>query len=294
MASMKHLDLLEAESIDIMREAVAESERAAMLYSVGKDSSAMLHLAMKAFHPAQPPFPLLHVETRWTLREIIEFRDAVVRELRLELLVHTDRQASVIGIDPFVQGSAYHATLGKPRKLEHALDGFGFDTVFVGARRNEQTFHSSPCIFSVGPAKMQRPEPWRLYNARRNQGESARVLPLSNWTELDIWRYIQRERIAVVPLYFATQRPTVIRDGALTIVDADRMPSRPGERPKMKMVRFRSLGGYPLTGVFESSANTVPRIIEEIMEARTSRPEASIVEDRSSASTNGKKQEGNS
>ena len=259
-----HLQRLEAESIDIMREAVAESENPVMLYSIGKDSSVMLRLAMKAFYPSKPPFPLLHVDTTWKFREMIVFRGEVARCHGLDLLVHVNPDAVALGINPFTHGSAVHTDIWKTQGLKQALDKYGFDLAFGGARRDEERSRAKERIFSfrsVGhrwEPKMQRPELWRLFNARKNKGESIRVFPLSNWTEIDIWQYIYSENIPIVSLYFAKERPVVLRDGVLILVDDDRMPLSAGEKPVMKSVRFRTLGCYPLTGAIESGADNVP------------------------------------
>jgi len=298
MTTLTHLQRLEAESIDIMREAVAESERPVMLYSIGKDSSVMLHLALKAFYPSKPPFPLLHVDTTWKFREMIEFRDATARERGLELLVHINPEALAQDINPFTHGSAVHTDVWKTQGLKQALDKYGFDLAFGGARRDEEKSRAKERIFSFRTAqhrwdpKMQRPELWRLYNARKNKGESIRVFPLSNWTELDIWLYIRQEAIPIVPLYFAKKRPVVQRDGALILVDDDRLPLSPGEKPVMKNVRFRTLGCYPLTGAIESAADTLTAIVEEMLLARTSERQGRVIDFDSSGSMEKKKQEG--
>jgi len=298
MTTLTHLDRLEAESIDIMREAVAESERPVMLYSIGKDSSVMLRLAMKAFHPSKPPFPLLHVDTTWKFREMIAFRDTTTRELGLELIVHINPDALAQNINPFTHGSALHTDIWKTRGLKQALDKYGFDAAFGGARRDEEKSRAKERIFSFRSAqhrwdpKMQRPELWRLYNARKNKGESIRVFPLSNWTELDIWLYIRKENIPIVPLYFAKERPVILRDGALIRGDDDRLPLAPGEKPMRKMVRFRTLGCYPLTGAIESNAATLTAIVEEMLLARTSERQGRVIDFDSSGSMEKKKQEG--
>jgi len=298
MTTLTQLQRLEAESIDIMREAVAESERPVMLYSIGKDSSVMLHLALKAFYPSKPPFPLLHVDTTWKFREMIEFRDATARERGLELLVHINPEALAQDINPFTHGSAVHTDVWKTQGLKQALDKYGFDLAFGGARRDEEKSRAKERIFSFRTAqhrwdpKMQRPELWRLYNARKNKGESIRVFPLSNWTELDIWLYIRQEAIPIVPLYFAKKRPVVQRDGALILVDDDRLPLSPGEKPVMKNVRFRTLGCYPLTGAIESAADTLTAIVEEMLLARTSERQGRVIDFDSSGSMEKKKQEG--
>ena len=298
MTDLTHLDRLEAESIDIMREAVAESERPVMLYSIGKDSSTMLHLAMKAFHPSKPPFPLLHVDTTWKFREMYEFRGRMTREFGLELLVHVNPEAQAAGINPFTHGSSVHTDIWKTQGLIQALDKYGFDAAFGGARRDEEKSRAKERIFSFRSAqhrwdpKLQRPELWRLYNARRNLRESIRVFPLSNWTELDIWQYIHRENIPIVPLYFAKVRPVVVRDGMLILVDDDRLPLAPGEVPMMKRVRFRTLGCYPLTGAVESDADTLPAIIQEMLVARTSERQGRLIDHDSTGSMEKKKKEG--
>ena len=298
MAHLTHLQRLEAESIDIMREAVSESEKPVMLYSIGKDSSVMLHLALKAFHPSKPPFPLLHVDTTWKFREMIEFRAATAERLGLDLIVHVNPEALAMDINPFTHGSAIHTDVWKTQGLKQALDKFGFDAAFGGARRDEEKSRAKERIFSFRSAqhrwdpKMQRPELWRLYNARKNKGESIRVFPLSNWTELDVWQYIHRERIPIVPLYFAKTRPIVVRDGALILVDDDRLPLEPGEKPMYKSVRFRTLGCYPLTGAIESTADTLTGIIQEMLLTRTSERQGRVIDHDSSGSMEKKKQEG--
>ncbi len=298
MASLNQMQRLEAESIHIMREVVAEAERPVMLYSIGKDSSVMLHLALKAFYPAKPPFPLLHVDTTWKFREMIAFRDRMVRELGLDLLVHSNPEGLAMGISPFVHGSTLHTDIMKTQGLKQALDHYGFDAAFGGARRDEEKSRAKERIFSFRSAqhrwdpKNQRPELWRLYNMRKNKGESLRVFPLSNWTELDIWQYIHLEKIPIVPLYYAAERPVVERDGALIMVDDDRMPLAPGEVPARKMVRFRTLGCYPLTGAVESGADTLPAIIQEMLLTKTSERQGRVIDHDQSASMEKKKQEG--
>jgi len=298
MAQLTHLERLEAESIDILREAVAESEHPVMLYSIGKDSSVMLHLALKAFHPAKPPFPLLHVDTTWKFRDMIAFRDATTRKLGLDLIVHVNPEAVALGINPFTHGSALHTDVWKTQGLKQAMDRHGFDVAFGGARRDEEKSRAKERIFSFRSAqhrwdpKMQRPELWRLYNARKSPGESIRVFPLSNWTELDVWHYIHREGIPIVPLYFAKERPVVVRGGALIMVDDERMPLAPGERPQMRRVRFRTLGCYPLTGAIDSTADTLPAIIQEMLVARTSERQGRVIDHDSAGSMERKKQEG--
>jgi sulfate adenylyltransferase subunit 2 len=298
MTSLTHLQRLEAESIDIMREAVAESENPVMLYSIGKDSSVMLHLAMKAFHPSKPPFPLLHVDTTWKFREMYAFRTMMTGRLGLELLVHVNPEAEAMGINPFTHGSAVHTDIWKTQGLKQALDKHGFDLAFGGARRDEEKSRAKERIFSFRSAehrwdpKMQRPELWRLYNARKNKGESIRVFPLSNWTELDIWQYIHLQKIEIVPLYYAKERPVVVRDGTLIMVDDERMPLDPGEKPMMKRVRFRTLGCYPLTGAVESEAETLTDIIQEMLLATTSERQGRVIDHDSTGSMEKKKQEG--
>jgi sulfate adenylyltransferase subunit 2 len=298
MTTLTHLQRLEAESIDIMREAVAESENPVMLYSIGKDSSVMLHLALKAFHPSPPPFPFLHVDTTWKFREMIEFRAATMHRLGLELIVHINPEALAMGINPFTHGSAVHTDIWKTQGLKQALDKHGFDAAFGGARRDEEKSRAKERIFSFRSAqhrwdpKLQRPELWRLYNARKNKGESIRVFPLSNWTELDIWLYIHREKIPIVPLYFSKVRPVVVRDGTLILVDDDRLPLDPGEKPMLKSVRFRTLGCYPLTGAVESTAETLTDIIQEMLLATTSERQGRVIDHDSTGSMEKKKQEG--
>jgi sulfate adenylyltransferase subunit 2 len=298
MTTLTHLQRLEAESIDIMREAVSESENPVMLYSIGKDSSVMLHLAMKAFYPSKPPFPLLHVDTTWKFRDMIEFRDAIVKKHGLDLVVHVNPEALAMGINPFTHGSAVHTDIWKTEGLKQALEKYGFDAAFGGARRDEEKSRAKERIFSFRSAqhrwdpKMQRPELWRLYNARKNKGESMRVFPLSNWTELDVWQYIYLENIPIVPLYFAEKRPVVVRDGILIMVDDDRMPLAPQETPVMKRVRFRTLGCYPLTGAIESDADTLTAIIQEMLLAKTSERQGRVIDHDSTGSMEKKKQEG--
>jgi sulfate adenylyltransferase subunit 2 len=298
MTRLTHLQRLEAESIHILREVVAECERPVMLYSIGKDSAVMLHLAMKAFYPAKPPFPLLHVDTTWKFRDMIAFRDRITAELGLELLVHINQEGLARGIGPFTHGSAVHTDVMKTQGLKQALDKYGFDAAFGGARRDEEKSRAKERVFSFRSAqhrwdpKRQRPELWRQYNARKNKGESLRVFPLSNWTELDIWQYIYLESIPIVPLYFAAMRPVVKRDGTLIMVDDDRMPLRDGERPEMKSVRFRTLGCYPLTGAVESEARTLPEIIQEMLLTTSSERQGRVIDHDSAASMEKKKQEG--
>jgi sulfate adenylyltransferase subunit 2 len=296
--TLTHLQRLEAESIHIMREVVAESEKPVMLYSVGKDSACMLHLARKAFHPAPPPFPLLHVDTTWKFRAMYELRDRMARESGMELLVYQNPEAKAKGINPFDHGSL-HTDLWKTEGLKQALDLYGFDVAFGGARRDEEKSRAKERIFSFRSAnhrwepKNQRPELWNLYNARKAKGESIRVFPISNWTELDIWQYIHLENIPIVPLYFAAQRPTVERDGLLLMVDDDRFRLKSGEKPVMRSVRFRTLGCYPLTGAVDSTADTLPRVIQEMLLTTTSERQGRIIDkDAGSASMEKKKQEG--
>jgi len=295
---LTHLERLEAESIEIMREVVGECDKPVMLYSIGKDSSVMLHLAMKAFHPAKPPFPLLHVDTTWKFREMIRFRDATAERLGLELLVHINQEGVAQGIGPFTHGSAVHTDVMKTQALKQALDQYGFDAAFGGARRDEEKSRAKERIFSFRSAqhrwdpKRQRPELWKLYNARKHKGESFRVFPLSNWTELDIWQYIHLEQIPIVPLYLAAERPVVERDGTLIMVDDERMPLKPGERPQMRKVRFRTLGCYPLTGAIESEAATLTAIIQEMLLATTSERQGRVIDHDAAASMEKKKQEG--
>jgi sulfate adenylyltransferase subunit 2 len=298
MTDLTHLQRLEAESIHILREVVAECERPVMLYSIGKDSSVMLHLAMKAFHPAKPPFPLLHVDTTWKFREMIAFRDAMAARLGLNLLVHINQDGLARGIGPFTHGSAVHTDVMKTQSLKQALDKYGFDAAFGGARRDEEKSRAKERVVSFRSSshrwdpKRQRPELWRQYNARKNKGESLRVFPLSNWTELDIWQYIYLQNIPIVPLYFSKPRPVVMRDGAWIMVDDDRMPLKAGERPEMRSVRFRTLGCYPLTGAIESTADTLPAIIQEMLLTTSSERQGRVIDHDSAASMEKKKQEG--
>ncbi|MEC8388422.1 MAG: sulfate adenylyltransferase subunit CysD [Pseudomonadota bacterium] len=295
---MQHLRRLEAESIHVMREVVAQFRKPVMLYSIGKDSSVMLHLAMKAFYPAKPPFPLLHVDTTWKFREMIRFRDQRAADLGLELLVHTNPDGLRDGVGPISHGSAVHTDIMKTQALKQALDHHGFDAAFGGARRDEEKSRAKERVFSFRTSdhrwdpKNQRPELWSLYNGRIAEGESIRVFPLSNWTELDIWEYIYREDIPVVPLYFAKPRPVVHRDGGLIMVDDDRLPLEPGETPEMRSVRFRTLGCYPLTGAIESQAESLPEVIGEMLLATTSERQGRVIDRDASASMEDKKQEG--
>jgi sulfate adenylyltransferase subunit 2 len=297
-ASLTHLQRLEAESIHIMREVVAECERPVMLYSIGKDSAVMMHLAMKAFYPSLPPFPFMHVDTTWKFKEMISFRDESARRLGIDLIVHTNEEGLKAGVGPFTHGSAVHTDVMKTVALKQALDKYQFDAAFGGARRDEEKSRAKERVFSIRSAqhrwdpKQQRPELWRLYNARMRKGESIRVFPLSNWTELDIWQYIHAENIPIVPLYFAAERPVVVRDGQLIMVDDDRMPLGPGETPEMKRVRFRTLGCYPLTGAIESDAVTLPAIIQEMLLTRVSERQGRVIDTDQSASMEKKKVEG--
>jgi len=295
---LSHLQRLEAESIHILRETVAESENPVMLYSIGKDSSVLLHLAMKAFYPGKPPFPLLHVDTTWKFRDMIAFRDRRAKELGLQLIVHTNQDGIAQGVNPFTHGSKLYTDIMKTEALKQALDEGGYDAAIGGARRDEEKSRAKERIFSVRSAKHrwdpknQRPEPWRLYNGRVNRGESVRVFPLSNWTELDIWHYILAENIPIVPLYFAAERPVVRRDGLLIMADDDRLPQEPGETPEMKLIRFRTLGCYPLTGAVESEAATLRDIVRETLHARTSERQGRAIDHDGAASMEAKKQEG--
>ena len=295
---LTHLQRLEAESIHIIREVVAECDNPVMLYSIGKDSAVMLHLAMKAFYPAKPPFPLLHVDTTWKFKEMIAFRDKTARELGLELLIHVNPEGLSAGINPFVHGSAVHTDVMKTQGLKQALDKWKFDAAFGGARRDEEKSRAKERIFSFRSAehrwdpKQQRPELWHLYNARKHQGESIRVFPLSNWTELDVWQYIYQEGIPVVPLYFAKQRPVLERDGMLMMLDDDRVPARAGDSAQIKKIRFRTLGCYPLTGAIESEADTIEAVIEEMLATTMSERQGRVIDRDATASMEKKKQEG--
>ena len=296
--TLTHLQRLEAESIQIMREVVAECAKPVMLYSIGKDSAVMLYLALKAFYPAKPPFPLLHVDTKWKFRDMYAFRERMVAEHGFELLVYTNPEGLAQGINPFTHGSAIHTDVMKTQALKQALDQYGFDTAFGGARRDEEKSRAKERIFSFRSAqhrwdpKNQRPELWRLYNTRKHKGESIRVFPMSNWTELDIWQYIYLRDIPIVPLYFAAERPVVERDGTLIMVDDERMPLHPGEKPALKKVRFRTLGCYPLTGAVESEADTLPAIIQEMLLTTSSERQGRVIDHDQSASMEKKKQEG--
>jgi len=295
---ISHLRHLEAESIHILREVAAEFARPVMLYSIGKDSSVMLHLAMKAFYPAKPPFPLMHVDTTWKFREMIQFRDATAKRLGLELIVHVNEEGLKRGVNPFDSGSALHTQVMKTESLKQALDRHGFDAAFGGARRDEEKSRAKERIFSFRDRnhgwdpKNQRPELWRVYNTRINKGESIRVFPLSNWTELDIWQYILAENIPIVPLYFAARRPVVARGGTLIMRDDDRMRLLPGEQVEEKLVRFRTLGCYPLTGAIESDADTLEAIVTEMFTARTSERQGRLIDNDEKASMEKKKKEG--
>ena len=297
MPALTHLQRLEAESIQIFREAVSESERPAMLYSVGKDSAVMLHLAIKAFAPSLPPFPLLHVDTTWKFHEMYEFRDRMARSVGMDLLVYQNPECIEKGINPFDHGSAMHTDMWKTEGLKQAIDKYGFDLAFGGARRDEEKSRAKERVFSIRSAqhrwdpKQQRPELWHLYNARVRPGESVRVFPLSNWTELDVWQYIHIEKIPIVPLYLAAVRPVVERNGTLIMVDDNRMPVEPGEVVE-RTVRFRTLGCYPLTGAIESTASTLPEIIKEMLLTTSSERQGRVIDHDSSASMEKKKQEG--
>ena len=295
---MTHLQRLEAESIHIMREVVAESQNPVMLYSIGKDSAVMLHLARKAFYPAAPPFPLLHVDTTWKFQAMYDFRERISSDADFELLVYVNEEGREQGINPFTHGSELHTDIMKTQALKQALDKYGFDAAFGGARRDEEKSRAKERIFSFRTSqhrwepKNQRPELWNIYNTRMNKGESIRVFPLSNWTELDIWQYILQQDIPLVPLYFSAQRPVVERDGTLLMVDDERFPLRKDEIPVNKRVRFRTLGCYPLTGAVESSATTLSEIIQEMLLTRTSEREGRVIDHDTSASMEKKKQEG--
>ncbi|MCL7939253.1 sulfate adenylyltransferase subunit CysD [Halomonas sp. ATCH28] len=298
MTTLTHLQRLEAESIQIMREVVAETENPVMLYSVGKDSAVMLHLARKAFAPSPPPFPLLHVDTRWKFRAMYEFRDRMAEEIGMDLIVHINPEGVEKDINPFTHGSAIHTDVMKTEGLKQALEKYGFDAAFGGARRDEEKSRAKERVFSFRTAahrwdpKNQRPELWKLYNTRKHKGESIRVFPLSNWTELDIWQYIYLQNIPIVPLYYSAERPVVERDGTLIMVDDERMPLEPGEVPMMRKVRFRTLGCYPLTGAIESEADTLPAIIQEMLLTNTSERQGRVIDHDSAASMEKKKQEG--
>lgn len=296
--SMTHLKQLEAESIYIIREVAAEFDNPVMLYSIGKDSAVMMHLAKKAFAPGKPPFPLLHVDTTWKFREMIEFRDNRLKELGWDLIVHINQEGVDMGVGPFTHGSAKHTDIMKTQSLKQALNKYGFDAAFGGARRDEEKSRAKERVYSFRDRnhrwdpKNQRPELWNLYNNRVDKGESIRVFPLSNWTELDIWQYIHLENIPLVPLYFAAKRPVVERNGTLIMVDDDRMPIEEGEKIEERMVRFRTLGCYPLTGAVESNAQTLPEIIQEMLLTTTSERQGRVIDHDSSGSMEKKKQEG--
>ena len=298
MKQLSHLDRLEAESIRIIREVTSLADKPVMLYSIGKDSAVMLHLAMKAFYPSKPPFPLLHVDTGWKFKEMIEFRDHHTKELGVELLVHINPDGLAQGISPLKHGSKIHTDVMKTQGLKQALDKYGFDAAFGGARRDEEKSRAKERIFSFRAAghiwdpKNQRPEPWNLFNTLKNKGESFRVFPLSNWTEYDVWAYIERENIPVVPLYFAKERPVIERDGALIMVDDERLELRDGEKIENRLVRFRTLGCYPLTGAVESSAKNLPEIVDEMFAAKVSERQGRIIDQDSGASMEQKKAEG--
>jgi len=294
---LTHLDKLEAESIYIFREVAAECERPVMLYSIGKDSSVMLHLAMKAFYPEKPPFPLLHIDTGWKFHEMIEFRDRIAKKLGIRMLVHRNEEAIAKGVNPFDYGAAY-TDIMKTQALKQAIRQYRFTAAFGGGRRDEEKSRAKERIFSfrneqqAWDPKNQRPEMWKLYNTRINKGESIRVFPISNWTEKDIWEYIRRENIEIVSLYFAKVRPVVHRNGTLIMVDDDRMRLKPGEKPEMKKVRFRTLGCYPLTGAYESDADTLDKIIDETLSAATSERNSRVIDKEAQGSMERRKREG--
>ncbi len=295
---LTHLQQLEAESIQIFREVAAEFDNPVMLYSIGKDSSVLLHLARKAFYPGKIPFPLLHVDTRWKFREMIEFRDKVAKQYGFDLLVHINPEGVAMDMNPFTYGSSKHTDVMKTQGLKQALDKYGFDAAFGGARRDEEKSRAKERVYSFRDQhhrwdpKNQRPELWHTYNGQVNKGESIRVFPLSNWTELDIWQYIYQEKIDIVPLYFAAVRPVVERNGTLIMVDDERMPLNPGEVPQQKLVRFRTLGCYPLTGAIESSADSLTGIIEEMLLSTSSERQGRVIDHDSSGSMEKKKREG--
>jgi sulfate adenylyltransferase subunit 2 len=298
MIQLTHLQKLEAEAIFILREVAATAENPVLLYSIGKDSAVLLHLAMKAFYPGKPPFPLLHVDTTWKFREMIRFRDETVARLGLRLIVHVNEEGLKAGVNPVDSGSRLHTDVMKTQGLKQALDLHRFDAAFGGARRDEEKSRAKERIFSLRSPehrwdpKRQRPEPWQLFNTRKSPGESFRVFPLSNWTEADVWAYIAQENIPVVPLYFAAMRPVVERDGALIMVDDERLPLRPGEKPEQRLVRFRTLGCYPLTGAVESSAATLPAILAEMRGSRVSERQGRVIDNDGASSMELKKQEG--
>src|SRR6188768_3687687 len=295
---LSHLRQLEAESIHIIREVAAEFDKPVMLYSVGKDSAVVMHLTMKAFFPGKPPFPMMHVDTTWKFREMIEFRDQRIKELGWDLIVHINQEGVDMGISPFVHGSAKHTDIMKTQGLKQALNKYGFDAAFGGARRDEEKSRAKERVYSFRDKnhrwdpKNQRPELWNIYNGRVDKGESIRVFPLSNWTELDIWQYIHLENIPIVPLYFAAPRPVVYRDGTMLMVDDERMRLNPGEKPVMKRIRFRTLGDYPLTGAVESDATTLPEIIQEMLVARNSERQGRMIDHDEQGSMEQKKREG--
>ena len=296
--NLTHLKQLEAESIHIIREVAAEFDNPVMLYSIGKDSAVMLHLARKAFYPGKPPFPLLHVDTTWKFKEMIEFRDKMAKEVGMDLIVHINQEGVEQGVGPFTHGSSKHTDIMKTQGLKQALDKYGFDAAFGGARRDEEKSRAKERVYSFRDSKHrwdpknQRPELWNIYNGKVNKGESIRVFPLSNWTELDIWQYIYLENINIVPLYYSAKRPVVERDGMLIMVDDERMPLKEDEVPEMKSVRFRTLGCYPLTGAVESEADTLPEIIQEMLLTTTSERQGRAIDHDSSGSMEKKKQEG--
>ncbi len=296
--SFTHLQQIEAESIHIIREVAAEFDNPVMLYSIGKDSSVMLHLAMKAFYPGKPPFPLMHVDTTWKFKEMIRFRDTYTRSLGIDLIVHINQEGVAAGVGPFTHGSQKHTDIMKTEALKQGLNQYGFDAVFGGARRDEEKSRAKERVYSFRDKnhrwdpKNQRPELWNIYNSELNKGESIRVFPLSNWTELDIWQYILLEEIPIVPLYFAKERPVVERDGTLIMVDDDRMPLEPDENPEMKMVRFRTLGCYPLTGAVESNATTLQGIMQEMLLTTTSERQGRLIDSDQAGSMETKKKEG--
>ena len=298
MNTLTHLQRLEAESIHIMREVVAEADKPVMLYSIGKDSACMLHVARKAFYPAPPPFPLLHIDTTWKFRDMYALRERVAEMTGMELLVYQNPEAKALGINPFDHGSQVHTDMWKTQGLKQALSQYGFDAAFGGARRDEEKSRAKERIFSFRSAqhhwdpKNQRPELWRVYNTRKAKGESMRVFPISNWTELDVWQYIHLENIPIVPLYFSALRPVVERDGMLIMVDDERLPLQPGEKPMLKNVRFRTLGCYPLTGAVESTATTLPEIIQEMLLTTTSERQGRLIDHDEAGSMEKKKQEG--
>lgn len=297
-ARLPHLDRLEAESIHLLREGVAQLANPVMLYSIGKDSSVMLHLAMKAFYPGKPRFPLLHIDTTWKFRDMISFRDRRAAELGLDLIVHVNQEGLAAGITPFTHDASLYTDVMKTQALKQALDHYGFDAAFGGARRDEEKSRAKERMFSFRnnahrwDPKSQRPEMWNLYNGRINKGESVRIFPLSNWTEFDVWCYIHRERIPVVPLYFAKERPVVTRDGNMIVVDDERMPLRPDEVPAMRKVRFRTLGCYPLTAAMESSATTTAEIVREMVDTRSSERRGRLIDHDRSGSMESKRQQG--